>query len=51
MPFLDLLRKPLLECKMPLPVDYAKACVIVTMGVLAAGYALSRLERQLIFHL
>jgi ABC-type polysaccharide/polyol phosphate export permease len=62
-PFLDLLRIPLLYGIIPdpsvprpevlpaLPMLYAKACLVVTMALGLAGYALSRLERKLIFRL
>ena len=51
LPFLDLVRQPLLEGHVPSMQNYAKACVIVVAAVLMAMYALSRLERRVIFHL
>jgi lipopolysaccharide transport system permease protein len=51
LPFLDLLRTPLLRGTMPNPFDYAKAIMIVTMTMTLAAFALSRMERRLVFHL
>lgn len=50
-PFLDLLRKPLLHHTVPSMLVYTKACIIVTITAATAAYALSRMERRLVFHL
>jgi lipopolysaccharide transport system permease protein len=50
-PFLDLIRKPLLHHTAPSMLLYAKACTIVLMAMGTAAFALSRMERRLIFHL
>jgi lipopolysaccharide transport system permease protein len=50
-PFLDLFREPLLYGHTPSLQLYAKACTIVVVAVLSASYALSKLEKRLIFHL
>jgi len=50
-PFLDMLRKPLLHGVVPETVVFTKACLIVVVATSTAVYALSRLERRLVFHL
>jgi ABC-type polysaccharide/polyol phosphate export permease len=50
LPFLDLFRLPL-EGHLPSVQLYAKAYSIVMVAVVAASYALSKLEKRLIFHL
>jgi lipopolysaccharide transport system permease protein len=50
-PFLELLRKPLLDGTVPDAALFGKACLIVMLAAGAAGLALGRLERRLIFHL
>lgn len=50
-PFLDMLRKPLLHGVVPEPLVFVKACLIVVLALSAALYALARLERRLVFHL
>lgn len=51
LPFLDLIRKAVHEGTMPPPILYLKAGVIALTAVSLAVYALSRLEKRLIFHL
>ena len=50
-PFLHLLRYPLLHGGVPDATTYARACVIVALTVSLAVAALAKLERRLIFHL
>jgi ABC-type polysaccharide/polyol phosphate export permease len=50
-PFLDLLRQPILHGVVCSPMTYAKACGTVTVTMILSGIALARLERRLIFRL
>ncbi len=51
LPFIDLLRAPIYIGRLPTPLEYTKACLIVVMAGLVTAMALRRLERRLIFHL
>jgi ABC-type polysaccharide/polyol phosphate export permease len=48
---LDLVRLPVLEGRVPGPATFGLATATVSLAVLAAAFTLSRLQRQLIFHL
>jgi len=50
-PFLDLLRKPLVDCRVPDPTMYLVAALITVGACAAAVVALRSQERQLIFHM
>jgi lipopolysaccharide transport system permease protein len=50
-PFLDLIREPILEGRLPAPATFGLATLIVATMVTLAGIMLSRLQRKLIFHL
>jgi lipopolysaccharide transport system permease protein len=50
-PFLELVRRPLLDGTVPDAALFARACLIVAAAVSVAVLALARLERRLIFHL
>jgi ABC-type polysaccharide/polyol phosphate export permease len=51
LPFLDLFRAPLVDGMVPGPLNYAKALLIVMMASTLSMFALSRMERRLVFHL
>ena len=50
-PFLNLLRLPIEQGQVPSLWMYSKALLFVVLTTSAACYALSRLEKRLIFHL
>jgi lipopolysaccharide transport system permease protein len=50
-PLLKMLRGPIMHGGIPHMLDFAKAAAVTMVLVLAASYALSRLEKRLIFHL
>lgn len=50
-PFLNLLHQPIEEGQVPSPLVYGQAVFIVLLLTGAAAYALTRLEKRLIFHL
>ena len=50
-PFLHLLRAPILDGRVPPPHTYGAACLIVLVALTSAAALLWREERQLIFHL
>jgi ABC-type polysaccharide/polyol phosphate export permease len=51
LPFLKLFRMAIVEGEVPSVLLYGRACAIVAAAVFSASFALSRLERRLIFHL
>ncbi len=51
LPFLDLVRVPILENRLPAPATFTLAVLAAGVAALAAGLTLTRLERRLIFHL
>jgi ABC-type polysaccharide/polyol phosphate export permease len=50
-PFLDLLREPLLEARLPALQTYAAACLVVLVLGGLASFVCARWQRRLIFHL
>jgi ABC-type polysaccharide/polyol phosphate export permease len=51
LPFLKMVRAPLLHGTLADWTAYAKGCIVVALAMSLAIYALSKLERRLIFHL
>jgi lipopolysaccharide transport system permease protein len=50
-PFLELLRKPLVDCELPSPMAYLMATLITAAVSVIAAAALRSQERELIFHM
>lgn len=50
-PFLELVRRPILEGQVPSLLTYGSALLIVTVTGTGAVYTLARLQKRLIFHL
>jgi ABC-type polysaccharide/polyol phosphate export permease len=51
MPFLNLLREPMVNGRVPSTATYGTACIILMVLAVVASVALMREERRLIFHL